>query len=117
MKAICAELSQGEDLKEAKSVLADAQFKLSLNAKRAEESVNECLEILQRPFEGDYDRNSREHIGAGYRLLDALAESILTQLQIQSIPRLMKMMAEIPPAPVLHFRAVPDAHPSAKGIS
>jgi DNA-binding PadR family transcriptional regulator len=105
------------DLKEAKSVLVDAHFKLSLNAKRAEESVNECLKILQRPLEGDFEQSSRDHIGAGYTLLEAFAESILIHLQMESIPRLMKVIGEIPSAPALHFRAAPDDLPLGKGIS
>jgi DNA-binding PadR family transcriptional regulator len=105
------------DLEEAKSVLIDAHFKLALNAKRAEESVNECLMILQRPLEGDYERSSKAHIAAGYRLLDAFAGSILTQLQMESIPRLVKIVREMPPAPALHFRAVPDVLSSVREIS
>src|ERR1700739_59287 len=102
------------DLEEAKSVIRDASFELFLNGRRAKDSVKECMEILKRPFEGDYEENSRRHISAGYRLFEAFTESILIELQLESMPRLMELIAEIPQAHAIAFLTKGEILPSTK---
>jgi DNA-binding PadR family transcriptional regulator len=105
------------DLTEARDVLRKAEFDLSVKARRAESLAAECRRLLERPLEGDYEEASAARIAAGYRLIKASAETVEIKLQLESLPQLSKMIEELPMAPALHFRAVPDRHGSRTQVS
>jgi DNA-binding PadR family transcriptional regulator len=96
------------DLGEAREMLRRTEFDLSAKARRAEALAEECRRILERPFEGDYEEVAAARIAAGYRLIEAVAETAETKLQLESLPQLAKVIDELPVAPALAFQVAPD---------
>jgi DNA-binding PadR family transcriptional regulator len=101
------------NLEEAREVLRKTEFDMSAKARKAEALADECRRTLDRPLEGDYEEASAARIAVGYRLIEAVAETVETKLQLESLPQLWKMIDELPMAPVLSFGVVPDDLSSA----